>query len=229
MPVPGKSCARCVLRVTPFASSVADENPSIHSGFQFGMGAGGGESRLSVPDIPGFIDAGGFAYTFFAGYRINRWAAVEASYLDGGLMRKESAEALFKTEPHISAATGMGILPITGEFSLFARAGLAHWWYDEEFGEAGVGTVSFSEKSNELIWGAGTSLFFDRAILRLEYGQTKTSPDLDGTTFDLRLRVLTLGRVDVVTLARTPSRAPSRDEQCMRKLSLYRPDHMRSL
>lgn len=181
--------------VTRFASSFADENPSIHSGFQFGMGAGGGESRLTVPDIPGSIDTGGFAYTFFAGYRINRWAAVEASYLDGGLMRQENAEALFKTEPHIVTATGMGILPITDEFSLFARAGLAHWWYDMEFGEAGVGTVSFSEKSNELIWGAGTSLFFDRAILRLEYGQTKTSPDLGGTTFDLRLRVLTLSAV----------------------------------
>jgi hypothetical protein len=181
--------------VTPFATSVADENPSIHSGFQFGMGAGGGESRLSVPDIPGSIDLGGFAYTFFAGYRINRWAAVEAAYLDGGMVKKENSVALFKTEPHIATATGMGTLPITDAFSLFARAGLAHWWYDAEFGEAGLGSVSFSEKSNELIWGAGTSMFFDRAMLRLEYGQTKTSPDLDGTTFDLRLRVLTLSAV----------------------------------
>ena len=181
--------------VTPFATSVADENASLHSGLQFGMGAGGGESRLTTPDAPGSIDLGGFAYTFFAGYRFDRWAAVEASYLDGGMVKKENAVALFKTEPHIAAATGMGILPITDDFSLFARAGIAHWWYDAEFASAGFAPLSFSEKSNELIWGAGTSMFFDRAMLRLEYGQTKTSPDLDGTTFDLRLRVLTLSAV----------------------------------
>jgi hypothetical protein len=32
-------------------------------------------------------------------------------------MRKENSESLFATEPHIATAT----------FSLFARAGLAHW------------------------------------------------------------------------------------------------------
>jgi OmpA-OmpF porin, OOP family len=181
--------------VTPLAASAADENASMHSGFQFGLGAGGGELHLSAPDTPGSINLGGFAYTFFAGYRINGWAAVEASYLDGGPEKKENAVALFKTEPHIATATGMGILPITEAFSLFARAGLAHWWYDADFATVGLGSVSFNEKSNELIWGAGTSVFFDRAMLRLEYGQTKTSPDLEGSTFDLRLRVLTLSAV----------------------------------
>ena len=127
--------------------------------------------------------------------RIYRHGRVRVHFLRRLPNRPLGIEALFKTEPHIATATDMGILPITDEFSLFARAGLAHWWYDLEFGEAGVGTVSFSEKSNELIWCAGTSLFFDRAILRLEYGQTKTSPDLGGTTFDLRLRVLTLSAV----------------------------------
>ena len=189
----------CVLLLcsagAPFTASAADENASMHSGFQFGLGAGGEEVRLSAPDTPGSINLGAFAYTIFAGYRINAWAAVEASYLDGGPVKKENAVALFKTEPHIATATGMGILPITDAFSLFARAGLAHWWYDADFASVGLGSVSFNEKSNELIWGAGTSVFFDRAMLRLEYGQTKTSPDLDGSTFDLRLRVVTLSAV----------------------------------
>src|SRR5580704_9591430 len=72
---------------TPCAASgasAADENASMHSGFQFGLGAGGGQLQLSIPDTPGSINLGAFAYTFFAGYRIDRWAAVEASYLDGG-------------------------------------------------------------------------------------------------------------------------------------------------
>jgi hypothetical protein len=38
--------------VTPFAAGAADENASMHSGFQFGLGAGGGELHLSAPDTP---------------------------------------------------------------------------------------------------------------------------------------------------------------------------------
>jgi OOP family OmpA-OmpF porin len=164
----------------------------MQSGLQFGVGAGGSELDLSIPDTSGSTSLGDATYTAFAGYRINRWAAVEASYLYGGSFGKNTSEVFFKTEPRIATATGMGILPITQDFSLFGRAGLAHWWYTADFGVAGVGTASFSEKSNEVIWGAGMSLFVDRGLLRLEYAQSKTSPDFAGTTFDFKLRMLTL-------------------------------------
>ena len=111
----------------PFHNCAADETTAAHSGFQFGLGVGGGQLHVSEPDTGASIEMGAFAYTAFAGYRINRYMAVEASYLDGGPMRKENSESLFATEPHIATATGMGILPIGQTFSLFARAGLAHW------------------------------------------------------------------------------------------------------
>jgi hypothetical protein len=189
----------CALAIgaagTPLVAGAADENTAMHSGFQFGAGAGGGELHLSVPDVPGSTSVGGFAYTAFAGYRFNRWSAVEASYLDGGSVKKDNSGASFKTEPHIATATGMGILPINRAFSLFARAGLAHWWYNADFAVVGLGTANFSEKSNEIIWGAGASVFIDRGLLRLEYEQTKTSPDLAGLTLNMRLQVLTLSVV----------------------------------
>jgi hypothetical protein len=55
--------------------------------------------------------------------------------------------------------------------------------------------VNFSEKSNELIWGAGTSATIDNAQVRLEFGQSKTNPNFDGLALDMRLQVLTLSVV----------------------------------
>jgi OmpA-OmpF porin, OOP family len=179
----------------PFHTCAADENTAAHSGFQFGLGVGGGQLHVSEPDTSASIEMGAFAYTAFAGYRINRYMAVEVSYLDGGPMRKENSESLFATEPHIATATGMGILPIGQTFSLFARAGLAHWWYNTDFGVAGLGSVSFSKTSNELIWGAGTSVSVDNAQVRLEFGQSKANPNFDGLALDMRLQVLTLSVV----------------------------------
>jgi hypothetical protein len=179
----------------PLVASAADENAAKPSGFEFGLGAGGSKLDLSEPGTPGTISLGGGTYTAFVGYRINRWSAIEASYLDSGYVKKQNSPAYFKTEPHLVTATGMGILPLNESFALFARAGLAHWWYTAEFGITGVGLASFNEKSNQLIWGAGPSVVIDRALLRLEYGQTKTSPNLGGLPFDLKLRILTLSAV----------------------------------
>jgi OmpA-like transmembrane domain len=120
----------CVLLIciagAPFHTCAADDNAAGHSGFQFGLGVGGGQLHVSEPGTAGSIEMGAFAYTALAGYRINRYMAVEASFLDGGPMRKENSESLFSAEPHLVTATGMGILPIGQTFSLFARAGLAH-------------------------------------------------------------------------------------------------------
>jgi len=121
--------------------------------------------------------------------------AVEASYLDGGPMKKENSESLFAMEPHLATTTGIGFLPIGENFALFARAGLAHWWYNTEFGVAGLGSVSFSEKSNELIWGGGASVAVDNAMVRLEYGQSKTNAAFEELVLDSRLQVLTLSLV----------------------------------
>lgn len=189
-------CALCLcVAGVPLVASAADEDAAKHSGFELGLGAGGSKLALAEPGVSGTLSLGGANYTVFTGYRIKQWAAVEVGYQDGGFVKKESSQALFKTEPHLFTATGMGMLPLGDSFSLFARAGIAHWWYTADFAVAGLGSASFTEKSNELIWGGGASVFVDRAQLRLEYGQTKTSPNLGGVPFDLKLRMLTLSVV----------------------------------
>lgn len=186
-------CALCVLGAAiPLVASADDDNKSTQSGFEFGAGAGGGLLDLPVPGTTGSTSVGGGAYTAFVGYRLGRWAAVEAAYLDGGSVEQLTSQEFIKTDPHLVTATALGILPLTHDFSLFGRAGLAHIWYNADFGIAYVGESSFSGTSNELIWGGGMSLSFDRALLRLEYQQTKANLDDAGDTFDAKLRVLTL-------------------------------------
>jgi len=196
-------CALCVLGAAiPLVASADDDNKSTQSGFEFGAGAGGGLLDLPVPGTTGSTSVGGGAYTAFVGYRVNRWAAVEAAYLNSGSVEQLTVEQntagqniikeFIKTDPHLVTATAMGILPITQDFSLYGRAGLAHIWYNASFGISYVGEGSFSGTSNELIWGGGMSLSVDRALLRLEYQQTKANLDDAGDTFDAKLRVLTL-------------------------------------
>jgi hypothetical protein len=184
----------CATRA-PCPAFADDQNAAAHSGFQFGGGVGGAQLHVSEPNTSGSFDVGAFSYTVLVGYRFNRYMAAEASYLDGGPMKKENTESLFATEPHITTATGMGVLPIGQTFALFARAGLAHWWYNTEFGVARLGSVRFSEKSNELIWGGGASVSVEDAQVRLEYGQSKATPDFDGLVLDTRLQVITLSVV----------------------------------
>jgi hypothetical protein len=51
----------------PFHTCAADESTAGHSGFQFGVGVGGGQLHVSEPDTSASIEMGAFAYTAFAG------------------------------------------------------------------------------------------------------------------------------------------------------------------
>jgi len=182
-----------VITVSMAATAVtAAENKSQESAFELGLGAGGGQLDLSVPGASGSLTLYGGAYTGFVGYRLNRWVAVEASYLEAGSFTKATSQELFKVDPHMVTATAMGSLPITPTFSLYGRAGLAHWWYTTEIGFADIGVASVEGKSNELIWGGGMSLFIDRALLRLEYLQSKATPDFGGVPLDFKVHDLML-------------------------------------
>jgi hypothetical protein len=101
----------------------------------------------------------------------------------------------FATHPRIAAVSALGILPLNEEFSLFVRAGGAHWWYDANFAVAGVGGVTLSESSTDLLWGAGATMYVDHALLRLEYKQSQTSLNVNGATLDGRWTLISLSVV----------------------------------
>lgn len=200
-------CTLCLCAAAaPLIANAADSGSS-NSGFHAGVGVGGGSLDVSGFGIPSY-SLGGFAYTFFGGYRFNRWAAVEASYLDGGAVENTVILATdpvaphnpthawyLKTEPHIATATAMGMIPLTEDFSLYARAGISHWWYHVDgavlyLGEEGL--VSSNETATKPIFGAGMSLQVDRALVRLEYDQTKATSTFFGTDYNFNLKTLTL-------------------------------------
>lgn len=186
-------CALCLCTAALPLVAHADQDKVNRSGFEFGVGVGG--SEVSAPAVSD-RDVGGFAYTFFGGYRFNRWVAVEASYLDGGEVSRQEGDTEYKTEPRLVTVTGVGALPLTQSFSLFARAGISHWWYTDEFDVVSFDNPTtrfrFSENATQPIWGAGMSLLVDRGLLRLEYDQSKANANIEGVPVDLKLRVLTL-------------------------------------
>jgi hypothetical protein len=89
----------------------------------------------------------------------------------------------------------IGYEPLNNTFSVFARAGGAHWWYHQHL-VAPAGSVSLSQNANAFIWGAGASAYADGALLRLEYEQSKSSGNVDGLLpYDLRLRLISFSIV----------------------------------
>jgi OOP family OmpA-OmpF porin len=175
----------------PLMANAADNNNA--SGFEIGGGVGG--SQITVPAVfDGNV--GGFAYTVFGGYRFNRWVTVETSYLGGGPVSITGGSEEYHTDPHLVTVTGMGMLPLTQEFSLFARAGVAHWWYTNEFDfvakDQPTVRATFNESATAPIWGGGMALFIDRGLLRLEYDQSKANGSIGGVPVDLKLQTLTL-------------------------------------
>jgi OOP family OmpA-OmpF porin len=179
-----------------FVVHAADESTAQRTGWQFGGGAGQSTLNLSVTGTPGSIDLHKLGYQVFGGYRFGRYAAAEVSYLNGGTVSLDGGGATVEINPRMFTATGMGILPLNEDFALFARAGLAHWFYDLNVTEPGVGTGTVSETANEPIFGVGASLFMDRALVRLEFEQTQTSVNGGSAgNLDERLRLISLSVV----------------------------------
>jgi len=126
----------------------ADERgaPAFQPGFY--LGAGVSDSNFSVTDG---TDCGAFGFcdrwhreghsdsgwTATAGYRVNRWFAIEASYVDAGKPRWDdffvfvpSLGGVYDVESTVAMKTkevaAVGILPL-GTFDLYAKLGAAHW------------------------------------------------------------------------------------------------------
>jgi hypothetical protein len=106
--------------------------------------------------------------------------------------------------PHVGALTAMGILPLSRRFSLFARAGAAHWSNDvtldiNEFNLGYEQKATATKDSNNFIWGGGASVYVVGVLLRAEYEQMRPTAALfDGYgrgSVDGRWRLITLSAV----------------------------------
>ena len=171
-------CALILCAGASFTAHAVDATTALDPGLQFGIGAG--QSNWHIPDLPA-SDPKSVGFQAFLGYRLIRYLAFEASYLDGGSLGRsipvtQGESISISTHPHLVTATALGILPLTQDYSLFARAGADHAWYHTQIAVTGVGSASVALRSNEFIWGAGGSMYVDHALVRAEYEQTKVSP-----------------------------------------------------
>ncbi len=145
---------------------------TAQAGFYLGLGTGATEADgLQVSDlddgslVTGDMDDRGRAQIVFAGYAINRYLAVESSYISGlwkGRIDATSDGSEFYdagSVTYVGRANGytleaVGLLPIAGPLGLYVKGGYA-WWRMESVFENNQSSASFPDDGGNWLVGAG--------------------------------------------------------------------------
>lgn len=157
-------------------AAVAPQAAAADNGFY--LGAGITQTEFDVDDIgSGELDDNSFK--LIAGFRPLNWLAIEANYIDlGG--ESSGGESIDTNAITLSALA-------IAEFSvidLYARAGVAKWNADFDFGEVGA-----SDDGWEPTFGVGIGAHFGSLGVRAEYETFKADLfdeiDMDANTLSL--------------------------------------------
>jgi OOP family OmpA-OmpF porin len=151
------------------AASTLAISPALAEDAGFYVGAGIGDFGI---DVGGF-DGSDTGFKLLGGYQFIKYFAVEGEYIDGGTVEDSGLEV------DVSGwnLSGVGILPISGTFSLFAKLGMIFW--DAE--SSGIG----DDSGEDFSWGVGAGYdFTDQFGARLEY-QGFEIEDADGDMISL--------------------------------------------
>jgi OOP family OmpA-OmpF porin len=155
------------------------------------VGGNVGQSRARIDDtrvVDGLLEAGidttalkddnrHFGFKAFGGYQFNRYFALEAGYFDLGKFGYTATTVPPAGMTGLSKINGgnvdaVGILPLSGRFSVFARIGYDYVYANDTF--AGYGAVvaqvpERSEHSNNYKYGAGLQFAVNKYVgLRAE-------------------------------------------------------------
>ncbi len=139
----------------------------------FYAGAGVGQS---------FVDEGNYddedtAFSLFGGYQFNRYFGLEAGYADFGKLEPRG------NGPELEASsvylTAVGTVPITDNFSAYAKAGFQRWDIDTVIPSV-VGNTD--DSGTDPTYGVGVQYrFTDHVALRGEYSRF----EIEDTDLDL--------------------------------------------
>lgn len=118
----------------------------------------------------GSLSDDGFAYKAFAGYRFNRYVAVQGGYVDLDDTTAAGAGAAWTDKLEVDGFYGalQGILPINESFDVFASAGLFHWDQTVTFNG-----VSGSFNGTNPMFGLGASYAFTQPGLKTQFEWTR--------------------------------------------------------
>ena len=169
-----------LLQVSAIMFATAVSVPAFAGGY---VGAGAGQASA---DVCGELHALGATrcddedtgFKIFGGYQVNENFAVEGSYVDYGDITASDGEVSLKGEITAFAISGVGVIPVTEQFSIFGKLGVAFW--DAEASASGFGSVS--DDGTDLTYGVGAGFDVTDAFgLRGEWERL----DSDGDDVDL--------------------------------------------
>ena len=144
------------------------------------IGGGIGQSYVEEDNVASGqdFDDEDFAFKLFGGYRFHENFAVEADYLDFGEPDDDILGINLEVDLYALALYGVGILPLTDQFELFAKLGIAYWDAEVDGSFLGI-SASDDEDGTDLAYGLGASFAFtDQLAARVEYERIDVD-DLD--------------------------------------------------
>jgi hypothetical protein len=139
-------------------------------GFYLGVAIGDFSSQLDSPDLVDDIDLdfdNQDAERFFAGWRFNRFAAVQVDYTDFGRSNSTVGPNAIGIEAESDGVTPafVGTLPI-GPIELYAKAGMM--FYNVTIDDANGDSID--DDGNDPVYGVGIGYTFAKRLnLRAEY------------------------------------------------------------
>jgi len=145
----------------------------------FYAGAGVGQSTVDE----GAYDDDDTAFSVFGGYQFNRYFGLEGGYADFGKLEPRGAGT--PLEASSVYLTAVGTLPITDNFSAYAKAGVQRWDLDRSIPSI-VGNTD--DNGTDPTYGLGVQYrFTDNVALRGEYSRFEVEDtDLDLAQIQLR-------------------------------------------
>jgi OOP family OmpA-OmpF porin len=172
-----------VSGVVVSSASFAQAKPApVDTGFY--VGASVGQTTSDCPSGVGSCDDSDTGYRVFGGFRFNRNLAVEGGYAPLG----EVSGSNLKLETNAWDLVGVGIWPISPQFSIFGKLG----FYNAEAKASGV--VSGKKSTTDLTYGVGAQFDFARNLgLRGEWQRYSAIEAPGGLSGDSDIDVLSLG------------------------------------
>jgi len=164
--------------IAVLSSSVASAE-----GFYIGVSGGGTEADVSEADKAALafvgvsVDEEDTGFKVFAGYRVDKYFALEAFYTDlGEVALTDGVDSLW-IESDTFGLSALGIIPVTENFELFGKVGFHGW--DADFSSTN-GFSASDDGANET-YGIGATYSMDQISFRAELERY----NLDGQDVDM--------------------------------------------
>jgi len=155
-----------ILLVMLVSTQLWAQGAAVPGRLYLGGSVGSSFLETKVTEIEGEdlkIDANGFAYKFFAGYKFPKIIGIEVDYRDLGTVKDKLMDVEFE-----SNVKGFDIFA-TGTFNvsmldIFAKAGYFFWSSEVKGGD-------YSEKADDgdFVWGFGAGLNLGKLGVRAEW------------------------------------------------------------